>query len=1239
MSNLSLRATALCFAWLISSAAPVAAAASPGEAVEAALGRAERSPSAGAGLAALVGALPQLPSLSPAAQRRALGRVAARARHPLVGARAALEALAYEEDRAAASAVAEDLGFLTRWLVLGPDPGEDPATALRALCSGPTPSPGRRVELDGPRTWRRLPPAGPPGAVAFGRFGRSDRAAVVHLVTTVHVPRAVDAVLRLGTSGAVAVVLGDTLIGRARGLAAATPDQLAARVHLPAGQTLLAVAVAPEPGTRPALYLRFTDGRGRPIAGLRAHAAASNWGPLASSEPALLGAALELIALERRGARRFDARLAAAVLRRALGLPDPVGDAGPLLEDLLLTKQAAALPADTLLHALAFVPREEARASVLLQLSASGRDDPLLTLALATLAAERGQPTRARSLLESLAGGASAGLAPLITLTRARLDRLDGLPETGWRTLLPAASRADAAEAWAREAASAATELGRPDVAYPILARLARAAPGRLDHRAAVANNRLAMGAVAEAVAGYRALGRERPDLVGYRVEAARLAGASGDRAAAIAALDAIAGELRWDPDRLEMVGRLLEDLGADAHAAAAYERVLSLRPASDGVRRSLERLGGAAGGPPPFTITYDAARAARAPMDPEAAFESLAEETIVELAADGSATRWTKRLLRVQRVPEERSARTLSVGFDPTLERVHVLAAVVHRGALALPVLARELQNLSERWYGLYYDLRRLDIPFDDLRPGDVVEVAYRVEPITQLFPGVFSALEILQDRLARHELRVAVTAPPSLGLRARLTVPPALRAAGASLTERRSMGEDGRELLEVRGRAIPALRPEPHMPGAVENAASWQLTTFESWAALSTWYSGLLKEQRVVTPAMSAFVARARAAVTTDKGGVADTLLLRRLVGKVTADLRYVGLEFGVHGYKPYRTDQIWARRFGDCKDQASLLVTLLRLAGLEGEVTLLRTRRQGRVPDPLPSLALFDHALVRLPDRGLYLDPTARHFGVGELPAQDQGALALSVGAGGAPLLERTPVDRPEANGVEGSYSVTLRPDGGAGIVGIVSFRGRLAATYRELLADPAARHRNLERLLNGRYPGLSIDSFRLSDPLDRDRPLDLVFDAEVARVAERAGGALQVDRPAGGAGHADRLASLATRRHPLVLGPPSRIVLSFEYILPIGWRAPTLPLSALAQGPFGRYEVRWERRPGAVRVHTTLEIAVDQVAPGDYPAFRAFIQGFDAAVRPPLLARPAAPEASPVPSSVAPQEPAR
>ena len=80
----------------------------------------------------------------------------------------------------------------------------------------------------------------------------------------------------------------------------------------------------------------------------------------------------------------------------------------------------------------------------------------------------------------------------------------------------------------------------------------------------------------------------------------------------------------------------------------------------------------------------------------------------------------------------------------------------------------------------------------------------------------------------------------------------------------------------------------------------------------------------------------------------------MVAALYGFVVTQTRYVGLEFGIHGFKPYRVDQVLTRRFGDCKDKASLTHALLEAVGLDSRLVLLRMRRLGRLPAAPASLA---------------------------------------------------------------------------------------------------------------------------------------------------------------------------------------------------------------------------------------------------------------------------------------------
>lgn len=1045
--------------------------------------------------------------------------------------------------------------------------------------------------------------------------------------------------LMLGATGEVAVSLahpaGGRFLGAARGLSRAEPDQLEIPIALDAGDHLLLFTLRPNAGEPARLRLRFdAPGGAVPTSTLEA-APALSWPSFqVPDDPVPLPWSTAVRTLLR--ARGND--LAGLVLARRLGLPDRAvagaRGASPILEERLA---AANLPALEFLLALDAVRRPEDRASLLLARLDRRRcrgcaRDPQLLVALAEHTATRGQLVQAGVLLDEAERADPDGtFAGVLRFARARLARLAGAPEevliayrvggAGLGAGDIAAQLGTTSARARREVAEAALELGRADVAKAIVDGLVSATPARLELGLRQIRVALAAGAADEAVSRAIALADAHPTESTLALRAAeRLLqrGAADDTLRARILIERALDTLRWKTDGLVDAGHLLEDLGDRGAAADVYARALAVSPAHEDARRHLERLQGAE--PVPLMLTLSSVLDAPV-VDADASFEVLGEERYVKVREDGSATHWIRRILRAQTVPEARAARTLVIPFDPTQQSVRVLAATVRRAVdgrvdpttLAEPVAERVLETVGEQWYGLYYDLRRLSIPFDHLARGDIIEVTWRIDPVGQLFPGVLDLFEVLADRVPKHLHRVIVETPAGMTLDTRLARPDGLVFEAV---EKRLPLASGVVRYVIEARGIPGVPIERLAPGTAEVSPVWQATTFGTWREVATWYRRLVEPQKVLTPAMRAFVSEAR------RGGAATPgEILARLAAYVTQEIRYVGLEFGIHGYKPYRTDHVWARRFGDCKDKATLLSALLNEAGIGAEVALVRTRKQGRLPGALPSLSLFDHAAVYLRPRGELVDPTATHFGPEELPREDQGAQILVLMPPDEEVdLALSRVDPPSRNGVVGTYSVTLERRGGAGIQGVVSFLGMQAPPYRALLLDPASQRVRLTELMNQRFPGLTLRDFRVSDPRDRRRPFELVFHAHVPRFGQLTSGpdgTLQVLHPTGVDGHRDRFAREDSRSLPLVLGPPMSWDVTYRYILPEGHRVERLPPGGERSGPYGSYRVSWHDEGGAVAVRTQISYRVDQVSAADYPRVRDFVRAFDELVATPLV----------------------
>ena len=189
------------------------------------------------------------------------------------------------------------------------------------------------------------------------------------------------------------------------------------------------------------------------------------------------------------------------------------------------------------------------------------------------------------------------------------------------------------------------------------------------------------------------------------------------------------------------------------------------------------------------------------------------------------------------------------------------------------------------------------------------------------------------------------------------------------------------------------------------------YQRRSFSSWSEVSKWLNKLLDPQAVPSEPLAA---KAKDLLSNN----------HKEFDRIAAIGRYVqGLSNVDTGgaHRPHSASQVFADGYGDCKDKANLLRTMLRTVGVEAWLAAINTGELGYVHADRPSLGQFDHVIVaiRVSDqvqaesvakyrtfgRLLFFDPTDKHIPFGLLPARDFGIQALIV-AGENGKLVRMP-----------------------------------------------------------------------------------------------------------------------------------------------------------------------------------------------------------------------------------------
>lgn len=144
------------------------------------------------------------------------------------------------------------------------------------------------------------------------------------------------------------------------------------------------------------------------------------------------------------------------------------------------------------------------------------------------------------------------------------------------------------------------------------------------------------------------------------------------------------------------------------------------------------------------------------------------------------------------------------------------------------------------------------------------------------------------------------------------------------------------------------------------------------------------------------------------------------------VQHNVKYIAYEDSLGGFVPRVPGTVCQRKFGDCKDMATLLRALCRSAGLDAHIVWIGTRKLPYSFEQLPTPAAFNHmiAVVKLDDKWVFMDGTDPTMNFGHIPAEIQGKEGLIELGDGKYEIAKMPVAAPMQNLYTDSTFVAIK-----------------------------------------------------------------------------------------------------------------------------------------------------------------------------------------------------------------------
>jgi len=410
-----------------------------------------------------------------------------------------------------------------------------------------------------------------------------------------------------------------------------------------------------------------------------------------------------------------------------------------------------------------------------------------------------------------------------------------------------------------------------------------------------------------------------------------------------------------------------------------------------------------------------------------------------------------------------------------------------------------------------------------------------------------------------------------------------------------------------------VKAIREEEDMP-PLEGIAGRMIVTFfppggsaadafASWRDMGNWYQNLTSGRRDASAEIKGKVS----ALTAPAGTPLQKM--RALAQFVQQDVRYVAVELGIGGWQPHPAHEVFIHRYGDCKDKATLMSSMLHEIGVDSYYVVINTQRGSATPDMPPHVGAFNHAIIAIklpqgmtdpalaaamqhPKLGklLFFDPTSELIPFGQIGGYLQANYGLLVTPEGGELVE-LPRQPATTNGIQRTAKLAL--DGMGNLKGDVeelrvgdrAWGQRLELTQ---VTKDSDRIKPFEGLLADSLATFRITKASLVNLHETGQPLGFNYSFVAENYAKSAGSLLLVRPRVIGRKSSALLETKEPRKYPVEFPGPALDTDVFDITLPVGYEVEDLPPPVDADYSFASYHSKTEVHGNAIRYTRTLEV---------------------------------------------------
>lgn len=336
---------------------------------------------------------------------------------------------------------------------------------------------------------------------------------------------------------------------------------------------------------------------------------------------------------------------------------------------------------------------------------------------------------------------------------------------------------------------------------------------------------------------------------------------------------------------------------------------------------------------------------------------------TQVKLSNQGSQVNYTVAKKIINNTGLDHNA-IVHINYDASLESLAINSVTVLRNGTMINELinnpVRIVQRESSLNDNLYDKIKTATIILNDLKVGDIIVYNYTILKKSLWHKDTFYKKFMLNYGVPIHQVYATITTDRHHKLYIKninSNIKPII------------INSDNNIKYVWQVKNPQPITIERNVPIWYNPYARVQVSTTNNWADVVKLLMPYFTVPTQLAPALKPEIDKIKKHSTNKRERVAAALTF------VQHNIHYARVEIGIGNIKPNPPAQIYQQKYGDCKDKAFLMVTMLHYLGIDAHVALVNVMQKQALKNSLASIDAFDHAIVTVKVNGTrhWLDPT--------------------------------------------------------------------------------------------------------------------------------------------------------------------------------------------------------------------------------------------------------------------------